>query len=316
MDPAPSPTPPRIAVLIGGHANPLVFGRLTGALRHEGIGLFAHLDARVDLAPFRAAAGAPVHFLEDRLVNLWGAWSQVEVMLRLLRAAHAAGPFDSYAFVSADALPRLMPDALVAALAATPTMVQFARFEKDHVFHKRVAGIYLPQTGFGRVRELGHWMDNIRIDPSEFDDILAAMRTAKAKANLPFAVFKGNQWMAISRRHLEALFDFLARDRDFTEIYRYSLIPDESFFHSALKQVAPGLRSRGGLMGLRWPPSGSASPLTLRTMDHLPVVRAARCLFFRKFADDALALADAVLAARLGPAEAAAEGWLPATVPA
>lgn len=308
--PPPAPPPPRIAVLASGHANPLVFGRLAGALRHERIRLYAHIDARSDIAPFREAAGPAVRFLDRRVVNMWGAWSQVEAALGLLRAAHAEGPFDAYAFVSADCLPRLMPEALIAALAAVPTQTQFVRFPKDHIFHRRVTGIFLPHTGFGRLREITHWMDHLRIDPSEFDDILAAMRSARAKARIAFDVFKGSQWLSLSRRHLEALFGFLDREPDYTEIYRFSLIPDESFFQTALKQLFPNLRSRETLMGMHWPHPRGPSPQTLRAPEDIAIVRQARTLFFRKFADDGLDLVDAVLASRLGIAEAEAEGLI------
>jgi hypothetical protein len=288
----------RIAVLVMGHANPAVFGRLTGALDHPRIRIFAHLDARTALDPFQEQAAADVHFLDKRVVNLWGAWSQVEAALRLMRAARAEGPFTSYVLISGDTLPLVLPEALIAALAATPTMLQFERFGPNHQFHKRVSGIFVGHSTFGRMREKGGWMDQLRLDPRDFDDILAAMRTARAKRNLGFTVFKGSQWMALSQPHLDALFDFFDRDPTYVEIYRYSLIPDESFFHSALKQLFPKLPSRDALMGLHWPQPRGPSPLTLRLPDELPIVTETRTLFFRKFADDGLELADAVLAAR------------------
>jgi len=300
----------RIAVLVMAHANPAIFGRLTAALDHPRIRVFAHVELRSDITPFREQAGADVTFQEARIANLWGSWTQVEVMMGLLRTAHAAGPFTSYLLVSGDSLPLLQPDALLRALETTPTVLQFGRFEKNHPFHKRVSQIFLPSTGFGRLRERGNWMDVHRIDPSEFDDILAAMRTAKAKESFTFGVFKGSQWMAISEAHLTALLDFLARDPTYSEIYRYSLIPDESYIHSALKQIEPKLPSREALMGLHWPHPRGPSPLTLTTMESLEIVGRTRTLFFRKFSDEGLELADAVLAARRDWAGAVADGWL------
>jgi hypothetical protein len=303
------PCAARLAVLIMGHANPAIFGRLTGALDDPRIRLFAHIEKRSDQSPFEAAAQAPVRFMPRRVANLWGSWTQIEVMMDLLRAAHAEGPFTSYVIISADTLPLLTPEALLRCLEAVPTVLQFGRFEKNHQFHKRVSQIFVPTSQFGRLRERGTWMDQHRIDPSEFDDILAAMRTAPLKEKLRFAVFKGSQWMAISERHLTALFDFLARDPDYTEIYRYSLIPDESYIHSAIKQIEPKLPSREALMGLHWPPPRGPSPLTLTAPEDIAVVGAARTLFFRKFADTGLDLADAVLAGRRDFDAAVADGW-------
>ena len=298
------------------HANPEVFSRLTGALDDPRIRLFAHIEQRSDIEPFQAAARAEVRFLGKRIANLWGSWTQVEVMMNLLRAAHEEGPFTSYVIISGDTLPLLTPDALLRSLDAVPTVLQFGKYEKHHQFHKRVSQIFVPSSGFGRLRERGTWLDQHRIDPSEFDDILAAMRTLPLKANINFAVLKGSQWMAISQRHLTALFDFLARDPDYTEIYRYSLIPDESYIHSALKILDPKLPSRDALMGLHWPEPKGPSPLTLTAPEDFAVVDAARTLFFRKFGDTGLELADAVLAARRDWKGAVADGFLLAKVAA
>ena len=67
----PAPCAARIAVLIMGHANPAIFGRLTGALDDPRIRLFAHIEKRSDQSLFEAEA--------RESLKLWG-----EQMMRLL----------------------------------------------------------------------------------------------------------------------------------------------------------------------------------------------------------------------------------------
>ena len=166
----------RIAVLVIAHANPRTFERLVAALEHPCIEVFVHIDARADLALFQTAARRGVTFIPARTANFWASWTQVEIALRLLRAAKAAGPFASYALVSGDSLPLLLPEALVAALLRNPTALQFSTTRPGSRQFRRVTGIYLPHTRFGRLRDKLDFMDR-GLDPKDFDDIIAAMGT-------------------------------------------------------------------------------------------------------------------------------------------
>ncbi|MCU0887284.1 MAG: hypothetical protein MUF65_07060 [Rubritepida sp.] len=275
------------------HANPATFGRLVGALDHPDVSVFVHLDQRAELAPFAALATPRVTFLEARIANYWGAWTQVEATLRLLRAARAAGPFTSYAVVSGDSLPLLPPAALLAELHAAPTRLSFRRVRPGSTPHRRVTGIYLPHVGWGRIRERVDWMER-GLDPADFDDLRAAMATAEAKANIDFPVFKSSQWMALSDAAAEALLDLVESDRPFVDIFRFSLIPDESFIVTALHRLDRSLRSTDDFMGFDWPKG--PSPRVILGPEHLPLVEASPGLFFRKFSDDGGAAADAWLA--------------------
>jgi hypothetical protein len=90
----------RIAYLILAHDQPALFGRLVRAVSGPHAVCFAHIDAKSDAGPFRAAAGAAVRFVEGPVKVNWGGYSQVQAMLALIALAHGHGPFDYYVFLS------------------------------------------------------------------------------------------------------------------------------------------------------------------------------------------------------------------------
>lgn len=87
------------------HAAPAHLARLAEALGEEGDAVVVHVDARVDDAPFRAAA-PDAHFVVDRARVRWAGFSTVQAMLNLLRASRALVPdADHYWLVSGDSYP-------------------------------------------------------------------------------------------------------------------------------------------------------------------------------------------------------------------
>lgn len=292
----PAAASARIAILIIGHANPRTFRRLVAALRHPDIAVFVHLDARSDPAAFHAPGQDHVAFIPDRIANHWGAFTQVEVALRLMRSAQAAGPFASYALVSADSMPLVTSEVLIAALSATPTALRLREQLPADKSYQRVRDVYVPSTLLGRIRGHASHLDR-HLTAEDLDEMQRAMRMADRKRNLPFRVYKGSQWIAVSDAHLCAVLEMIARDPGFVDIFRYSLIPDEMFFHTALKLVDPGYESPGGIMEVDW--TRKPKPFTFRDVREADMIFRSNSLFFRKFCDEGLALVDAVLDRRL-----------------
>ena len=80
----------KIVYLIRAHRGPAQLARLIGALRHEGVRFFVHIDRKVDEAPFREALSAPdVTFVANRIVANWGGYSLVRATLSGLRQIFA-----------------------------------------------------------------------------------------------------------------------------------------------------------------------------------------------------------------------------------
>ena len=289
----------KLAVLVIAHANPATFHRLVRALEHPEVGVFVHIDARADIARFQAGVGPGVTFLTDRIANHWGAFTQIEVALALLRTARAAGPFGAYAMISGDSLPLVTTDVLVQALSATPTALRLREQLPDDKSFQRVREVYLPATRLGRIRGHGSHLDRF-LTAEDLAEMQRAIRVAALKAALPFRVFKGSQWISLSDRHLGLILDYAAANPEAMDVFRYSLIPDELFFHTLLREVDPAYESPGGIMEVDW--TRKPKPFTLKNRTEVDLVYQSKSLFFRKFCDEGLPLVEAVLAQRLDAA--------------
>lgn len=118
----------RIAYLILAHDQPALFGRLLHAVAGPDAACFAHIDAKHDPAPFRAAAGdVPVRWVAAPVKVNWGGYSQVQAMLSLIALAHAHGPFDYYLFLSGRDYP-IRPDAELRAFLAAGAGTSYMNF--------------------------------------------------------------------------------------------------------------------------------------------------------------------------------------------
>lgn len=302
-------TDTKLAILVIAHANPGVFRRMADALRHPAIRLFVHLDARVDEAPFRGPGQDHVTFLSDRQVNHWAAFTQVEVALRLFRAAREAGPFPCYALISGDTLPLVTNEVLLAGLGTTPTVMQRNLIGPEHKFYRRLRDVYIPHTTIGLLRGHKTFLDRT-LEDADVEEAVRAIRTRKLKQAFPYRLFKGSQWLALSDRDLGRILGFLDANQDYAEVFRYSLMPDEHFFQTAFMHLEPGFKGPDGIMGADW--TRQPLPFVFSDPAELPKVMQGGMLFYRKFSDAGMAMVDAVLAARQDEAAVLAAGTGPA----
>lgn len=107
---------------------------------------------------------------------------------------------------------------------------------------------------------------------------------------------KGSQWIAITDRMRDFIFDYLAAHPDFIPAFRYSHAADELFFHTLLGDSPfAGHNANYSLVHADWSHPG-AHPKTLSTSDlsQLSVLKSRgggnSPLFARKF-DDGLDIA-------------------------
>jgi hypothetical protein len=132
------------------------------------------------------------------------------------------------------------------------------------------------------------------------------MAVRRLKRGRNFRLFKGSQWFSVSDELLGRMLDHLDADPSFEEIFRFSAIPDELFFHSLLKIVEPDAESEFGIMGMDW--SRKPMPYVMRSDREFDLVRSSETPFFRKFTDGCLSLVDKVLAGRLSVEQCLASG--------
>ncbi len=109
------------AYLIQAHTAPAQLRRLVELLSHPNVGIFIHVDAKVDATPFESLKTLGPHFCSgaERVKVHWGDYSQLEATFSLMRAAFAAPRrFDRFVLLSGMDLPLQSASALQSFFAA------------------------------------------------------------------------------------------------------------------------------------------------------------------------------------------------------
>lgn len=297
-------TPSDVAVLVLAHANPGVFGRLMAALQHPNLAIFCHIDAKANAQAFQSRAPASVTFLKERTSIGWGGYSMIEAELALFRAAQAAGPFAAYALISGDTLPLMDNDALVTLMTRMQHMLPCQRQFPTDNGHARFDRLFLPDTSIGSFR--GKKYIERYLDARDFDLIRRAMAVHENPLRKTYQYFKGSQWFSVSDAYLTTMLNYLAAHPDYEEIFRFTAMPDESFFPTLLRLIDPAPPKGISLVGVDW--TRDPMPYTMKLDSDLACVQASKAPFYRKFSDECLTLVDTVLAQRRSQQDIAAQG--------
>ena len=277
-------TPFRIAFCVLCHKYTPVLAELVHQLDAPGNGLFIHVDGKADIGAFAALGKTGrVCFVEPRTKVYWGGFGMVESTLRLFSATRDGG-FRYVVLISGDTLPLYPAETIRTVLreayargrqfiSANPSITPE---EADRVRRRR----FCPDKSTFARRLLRIAMKcTMRADNPFFD-------------RLP-PLEKGSQWIAITDRMRDFIFDYLSVHPDFIPAFRYSHAADELFFHTLLGDSPfAGYNANYSLVHADWSHPG-AHPKTLYTSDlsQLSGLKSRGVpLFARKF-DDGLDIA-------------------------
>lgn len=216
-------TPFRIAFCVLCHKYTPVLAELVHQLDAPGNGLFIHVDGKADIGAFAALGKTGrVCFVEPRTKVYWGGFGMVESTLRLFSATRDGG-FRYVVLISGDTLPLYPAETIRTVLreayargrqfiSANPSITPE---EADRIRRRR----FCPDKSTFARRLLRIAMKcTMRADNPFFD-------------RLP-PLEKGSQWIAITDRMRDFIFDYLAAHPDFIPAFRYSHAADELFFHT------------------------------------------------------------------------------------
>ena len=192
-------------------------------MQHPEADIFIHVDAKSDIrdyAPPRPLA----RFIHPRSKVYWGEYGQIDCMLNLLRAT-CNGDYRYIAILSGDTLP-LYP-------AETIRTVLREAYDRGRQFISANPSITPEEADRKRRR---------RFCPAKSTFARRLLRIAMnctMRADNPFfdrlpPLEKGSQWIAITDRMRDFIFDYLAAHPDFIPAFRYSHAADELFFHTLL----------------------------------------------------------------------------------
>lgn len=251
-------TPFRIAFCVLCHKYTPVLAELVHQLDAPGNGLFIHVDGKADIGAFAALGKTGrVCFVEPRTKVYWGGFGMVESTLRLFSATRDGG-FRYVVLISGDTLP-LYP-------AETIRTVLREAYDRGRQFISANPSITPEEADRIRRRRFCP-------DKSTFARrLLRIAMKCTMRADNPFfdrlpPLEKGSQWIAITDRMRDFIFDYLAVHPDFIPAFRYSHAADELFFHTLLGDSPfAGHNANYSLVYANWSHPG-AHPKTLSTSD-------------------------------------------------
>lgn len=279
-------TPFRIAFCVLCHKYTPVLAELVHQLDAPGNGLFIHVDGKADIGAFAALGKTGrVCFVEPRTKVYWGGFGMVESTLRLFSATRDGG-FRYVVLISGDTLP-LYP-------AETIRTVLREAYDRGRQFISANPSITPEEADRIRRRRFCP-------DKSTFARrLLRIAMKCTMRADNPFfdrlpPLEKGSQWIAITDRMRDFIFDYLAAHPDFIPAFRYSHAADELF--SIRCSATPRLPGTTRIIRLSMPTGRTPG----HTRKHCPQATCPNCpcssrgggnspLFARKF-DDGLDIA-------------------------
>lgn len=221
-----------IAFLISAYKDPEHLKRLVASLP-VGADFYVHVDANVDIIPFKKAVGDGVTWIEERYKVAWASFRQVEYQMALLRAALNSGKDYDYLFVlSGQDYP----------VWSNRRILQFLQDNRGRNFLQatditqhphRISRIYAEHRFFNN-----HCWPN--------GTLRSKLRVALRKACAPFMkkrlefcadgkkwrLYKGSDYFAITGELARYVMDEWERRKQLKDYFKDSFAPSETFIHT------------------------------------------------------------------------------------
>jgi hypothetical protein len=284
-----------IAYLMLVHANPAHLQRLIARLRSNNAMFFLHVDKKTHPGPYLTLQADDVRLVPDPVAVHWGDFSQVEAILKLMKAALAAGAFERFVLLSGADYP-LWPTADIDAFFA------------DHPQDEFINMVPMPCDAAGKplARLTTYTLRPTLSAPRRLAlRVLLKARVIPRQRDLRRALgslqpYGGSTWWALTRAACEYVVQFVQRNPALVKFFKGTQYADETFLHTILGNSPLLSNVRRNLTYTDWS-AGGASPANISGI-HLDYFRTTRqfapkdvygtgpILFARKFNDGDTAL--------------------------
>jgi len=213
----------KVAFLIMTHHQPSHLANLIEDLNCDWIHFFIHVDKKVDVTEFLRLIPryANTTFLKNsqRIKVYWGGYSQVRATLNLLKVAQQCGEyFERFCLVSGSDFPIKKISHIKSVFDTKQEFIRIDRRLEDFDIN----------THYKFVR-YSYFMDNPFLQRTGLSGKIP--REAYNKISL----YHGSTWWSLTVECVEYIMQFLKNNRDYACFHRWTLSPDEIFFHSIVK---------------------------------------------------------------------------------
>ena len=211
------------------HADPQQAKRLLRRLVVHGR-CFVHVDAKSDLSAFRID-DPRVFYLNDRVDVRWGAISQVEATLKLMRAALAgcdAAQVSHFVLLSGNCYP-------------VRPLQEFSAYSRSHADTNFIRLIPLASTRKLHQRVRHFWFyEDLPVNGRKLSTVRflrGLLQLAGKLGHRSFPLFAqwhfGSQWWALTPEAVKYLVSY-PHEAPVKRFLRFSKAPDEIYFHTLL----------------------------------------------------------------------------------
>jgi hypothetical protein len=283
----------RIAAIVLVHDQPHAAGALVDLLLQGGFEVVVHVDKKANVVAQQLKArfkGAPVAFA-PAIRCVWGSFSLVRATISALNIVKTAAGWPDYVILLSGAdFPIRSVAGLRSFLAAHPGC--------EFIESKPLSTRWV-RDGLQAERFAYYFFIDWRRWPRLFDLVLrlqVLLASLFGSRRPPEGVVPhiGSQWWALTGKSCGAILDLLVRRTDIVRFFRWTWIPDESFFQSLIRLVAkPSAIVDANLTYIEFDTDGR--PIILYD-DHLQHLRAQPYFFARKLSPHAHELRRALVA--------------------
>lgn len=217
----------KIAYIILAHKLPEQLVRLVKRLNTHDTSFFIHINKDTDHATYEKMVRplhdwANIHFLERRTVK-WGTFSQVQAALDGVQAALALNPgFDYAIFLSGQDYPIKSNEYIREFLEKSNGKSYLEYFSLPNAIWRRENG-GMDRIDYWHLHFGGRPRKTFRRFDPPYRRFLATHK-----------IFGGSAWWCLSRDCAEYMNKYLSRNGYFVKFWKYTRIPDELFFQTAL----------------------------------------------------------------------------------
>tara|TARA_R110002051_G_scaffold303610_1_gene372559 strand:- start:10798 stop:11658 length:861 start_codon:yes stop_codon:yes gene_type:complete len=229
-----------INYLILAHSNYSHLTRLIHALDDVNVQFYIHIDKKAEFV--YETDKSNVYILEKRSSIYWGGFGMIEATLALLKKAKSCGNGGYYILLSGADFPIRSNETIRNVLSSKK---EFINIQPGPLYHKPIE------------RYQHYYFDIDRRNPKGIRYLLFRFLEKlqirlKIKRKIPFNLYVGSQWFALTHECIEYILDEVNNNVNYLRFFKNVFIPDEAFFHTIIGNSPFLERTEGNLTYVDW----------------------------------------------------------------
>lgn len=264
------------AYLIAAHNQFGLLQKLVDLLDNERVDIYIHIDKKCKQLPEIKTNKSGVFYVEPVNVN-WGAYSQIQYELNMLKKATKCGKYEYLHIISGVDLPLKSQDEILTYFDNNKgkEFVQILDKLPTGTIAKRISKYYLLQQYAGRDENTFRtkWVGRLQRLLLKIQGVMKVDRTKKIGMEIKY----GANWVSITE---ECALYILSKEKFIKKHFKYSLCADEVYKQTLIwNSPYKNKLSQDNIRYIDWE---RGTPYTFRITDYDELI-ASEALFARKF---------------------------------